>query len=776
MILRVSKHVDGEFVSTNSTSSDVPTDLFTLQAPQMQLRAASAPPDSSDSLLVIGALALEKPAVTTPVLSRLITEVRGKHIFQGAATVTSDGVPFFLVPTPDLATFKAFKQKEPVLRVWNWDTPYGNILNLSVMTRSGAPAAHVFMPVEDPHCVAALKTGKIAFAACHGAMVSDSFVADFSTDLMRCNALLVLRNLPPAPDFLFTDADLAYWWLMGQHNAEWSRQLAARPQDALQIGWAMSVTERARAFSACFAEEHATYLSQGMPKSYSDPGIRDKHPYLFRLLSAVAEAVPLGDLIANAGQTLLVAEAADDILNGIEKVAQLGLGDETTFNLALNALRLSWRAHSAVRSGRRRPWFDDRGTMITPKFIDLDPKAIGLDGKDYWRDIDLRAPFNHGLFISGTDLPADPLAFKRSLSAVSHHGAALSDASSLIQSLLVEAKEHRQWTVPWDARVRIAVGDIRFVDVYEIKSVFYCMMRDARERYLGAVVDLENAIVDVPELHRGDDNGSEDTKKALSTIGIILASVIRDFLVVENRESVFSQRTRKPTLPWRRGNPPQRSIIYLPRARHTHLEGIRGTKSVFSSFKPRATHEVSGHLRRSDSVSPAQAILAHQHGFHIPEGFTYVRPHRRGLRASHEVQREFRSRSATRSLFATMDNEAETPVARFEFDRKIVRLLESLGLTVQPFTANESGGMDAHTYNSDTNEIWVIRCLFLDSWQTVDVDTVRDFADALRGYRAGTKGMIVTTSGFTQGAKDEAAACGFTLLDGAQFAAIVNKR
>jgi hypothetical protein len=771
-IFAVQENKDVEEASNNFLKNRLASSISTVSNDGM----CSSAVGHTDSLSPIDVQRLKKDFVASSSVSQVIAKRKGKHPFQGAAFIGPDGIPVVLGGTADIATFKAFRGQHVVIEAINCDTPYGNIIVFLTKAYDVRAIAYTFMPADDPVCRAVLATGKVAFAQFRGNKVSDFSFIDFSSRPLLYKELAALGQIPNRSDFLFHDFDLAFWWLMALPDCDWSREIARRPQDALQTGWGKWVTSFARTFSTRSAIAHAEYLTHGMPAHYKSEKFCQTHPHFYRLLSAIYDAKPLGNIVALAGQALLSAEAADDMLRGIADAMQSVHGDDAVLNVALQALRLSWHVHPAVCAGRRRPWFDARGTMITSKFIDLDPLVLGVTAQNYWRDVDLNWPINHGQVMTGADIPADASDMMQSLGALHFDGTTAAKAQVLSQSLLAEAMEHRQWSVPWGARVQIGIGIFQYVDLYEIGSQFLCMLRDSNNRYLLAFVDVRGGAIGIPQFAQ-EGSDVELREKAVSAAGIILASIIRDFLVVEDRESVFGQRTRKIFTSVCGNIRPGRSVVYLPRVRYTTTANIQQTERAFSDFRRRSAHEVSGHLRRTSNASAQQIVLAHRHGIIVPAGCTFVRPHRRGQQTGEEVRREYRSRSASRILFPAVDNIGPTSdVASLDFERNIARMMKSLVLQIEHVAASDSGdgGVNVYAYNGVSNEIWAIHCVCFPSERHVGPGIIRHLAGTLPQYPDGTKGMVVTTSSFTKEARDEARKHGFKLVGGAEFAALVS--
>lgn len=722
---------------------------------------------------------LAKCPVTSSSLSKLAANLKGNHLFKGTSAITPEGVPFVLATAIDVASFKSFHRQHVVVLAWNWATVYGNVVSFSFYAGPGIPIARTLIPADDPVYLAALATGKIAFAACHGSKVSPFFLADFRDDPLHYKRLVMIGQTPIPSNFLFCNFDLAYWSLMGASNAKWASQISRRPQDSLQTGWAKSATHHAFLLKEMLSRRHADNPAQELPSYFESGGFREMHPHLYHLCQAIATVGTLETILVLAGEILMSDEAAQDYFSGISEV--IGIEQDShcgndLIDIAHWAVRLCCHVHPSIHAGLRRPWFDCRGEILTLKFIELDPVKLGIRAQNYWTDLELSAPYDHGLFMTNDDIPASRQDIRQSLDVLALGDTTMDGARSLIRSLLAEAKEHRQWSVPWGARVKIRIGNFQYVDIYQMDSVFHCLLRDAGNRYALALLDISMYAAAMADGYF-DKEGNEASKiESVLVLGIILAGIIRDFVVVENRESIFGQLVRKGSSPERRNANPGLSIIYLPLVHYTNVIHTKQAERAFLDFKPRAAHDVRAHLRKAGKASARQQIQAHKLGVIIPAGATYVCSHRRGQQAGQETRREYRSRSVTHMLFPGLkDVGSNKKMVRFDFDRNIAQLMKYLGLTVENIDASSSGddGVNVLAFNSESDEIWGIRCICFSPKHKVGVDTIRDLASSLHHYPQGTKGMVVTTSSFTQDAVDEAQVHGFTLVDGAQFAASV---
>ncbi len=121
----------------------------------------------------------------------------------------------------------------------------------------------------------------------------------------------------------------------------------------------------------------------------------------------------------------------------------------------------------------------------------------------------------------------------------------------------------------------------------------------------------------------------------------LIAAIIRDFLVCEEKESFYSGKGHAK----KSGKKASLVVRYLPRFRIRYI-GVR--QPEYTSRRSEVIgHHVSGHLRQCRMPSPAQLVLARQFGIPVPDGFTFVRPHDRG--GSSKVL--YRSRSALQMLY-----------------------------------------------------------------------------------------------------------------------------
>ncbi|MDR9835239.1 restriction endonuclease [Herbaspirillum huttiense] len=303
---------------------------------------------------------------------------------------------------------------------------------------------------------------------------------------------------------------------------------------------------------------------------------------------------------------------------------------------------------------------------------------------------------------------------------------------------------------------------------------FSCHFLDERDRYLHVAIGLGQGaprISSIDLIRQPTDGGeplwNDDGEVSLQ---LIAAAVVRDFLVVEEREAVFSSRSLKKRVAGRNIN----TIIYLPRVRYSQPR-IDHQVTPKDESSQRQRHAVTQHLRRVNGTSAAQRFLAQKYGISLPEGFTFVRPHVRGAEAHENRLKIYRSRSASHMIFERV---ASAPVgnrpAWFEFEKDCARILEHEGMKVihQAAHRDGDGGMDLFAVDLEGNS-WVVQCKCWAPHRPIGPDVIRDLVGAIsqadRGATRTSRGMIITTTSLTSGAVSEAIASNFRIVDGVRF-------
>jgi hypothetical protein len=450
---------------------------------------------------------------------------------------------------------------------------------------------------------------------------------------------------------------------------------------------------------------------------------------------------------------------ASSVYAFVDVMRILGSGTDEKFAYAvkctLDAAMLDWRI---TQTGTRRPWLKNLGGgKLGLETFALDLTAPPEDLQRLWRSgMELLDVIDAGLWFGPSDFPIPFADLCAGFQNVRLEGS-VEDARAKVHELLHEAQTARQWSVPWGARVQVDFGPFRAMKIHEHQGEFSCIFLDEKERYYHVAIGLAAEtprIAALPFTRTMDDAVSDSDVEwnddAFASLELVAAAIVRDFLVVEEREALFTTRPMRRRVNGRNLS----TIIYLPRVRYTTPRS--DALAPGDGGNARARHPVSHHLRRAGHASAGQRFLAQRYGISVPEGFTFVRPHERGVAAEAGRIRTYRSRSASRMLFHELASAPEgTRPAWFEFELDCARLLRARGMEVvhQAATRDGDGGVDLYAVDA-AGVGWVVR------------ELVGAIAAAARGSTQAVRGMIISTSRFTSGAVTEAIAQGFEIMDG----------
>ncbi len=415
------------------------------------------------------------------------------------------------------------------------------------------------------------------------------------------------------------------------------------------------------------------------------------------------------------------------------------------------------RAFSAITW--RSPNFE---IVSVPLDLDAIESKVGLG--EFWKRMPSGGRLHWNRFVRGDDIPAPWEALEEGFQAATLTDDA-EEARATATALLEEATRDRQWTIPPRAVVDFRVGPFVRAEVVDLAShvVFTC--RTPRWEYHPIILDVRTGhmIEGLTELFR-ETGDAERAERLDATMHLLLASIVRDFLVVEDRASVFRQvtepihRTAKG-----QGSSSGSVIVYLPRVRYAARPDVG--RLVRDLAVERRAHDVAAHLRRSPRMSPTQRALAEYHGWTIPDGFTYVRPHRRGDR---EVDVIYRSRSALQALYE-ISEPGDTATSKrsddwFAFERAVRELVRDRGLRYEEVQPLGDAGIAVLAVDDADHEhgLWLIHAL---RGERIGPGHVERHAAALANAPEGTRGLLVTDGVLTDAARAAAVRAGLVVAD-----------
>lgn len=354
-------------------------------------------------------------------------------------------------------------------------------------------------------------------------------------------------------------------------------------------------------------------------------------------------------------------------------------------------------------------------------------------------------------------------------------------SKQLCDDLINEASNNKIWTIPYKALVDITFGDFSSITLSEFKNkIFFLLNHIKNISFFGSLnvdtkeweIKLVTSRDDPPGLSEEeqeiyDKKLEKKEEEAKLSIKLLIASLIRDFWVVETRESVFNFYRKNVKRKVNGEKVKQLVIKYIPRVKYTKKLNVFNTDKELS-FETRRAHWVTPHLRKlsKGNASDFRAALAKTYGFTIKPGFTFVKPFEKGgLKGKNVI---FRSKSATKLLFnqSTKILPSEHLSDWFKFEVDVNNWLQKNDFTVEHTGGSGDGGKDiiATKNIGDQIKTYYIECK---CWSNpVGVEVPRKLLGTLTDeYPPNTEGVIMTTSNFTQGASEFAKRNGITLID-----------
>jgi hypothetical protein len=785
-------------------------------------------------------------------IAELTAPFKGKSVgqcYRGPAWIDENGLPWVIVLSANVSWPRAARHRPHVVSLtWRWNNSPSAPVSLTAVLRGhklGNPAPRWFGASQEPVMRAIRQTGRfMVMLAQPGGAQSDWLLAEYSLDEKAGLPALEHQFADfPTPGVRGShrgerfdamrkpaangerDDEIALWpeprsdfWSAMHYRGPWTVDL--QHVDRLQAEWGARFLYLRGQAAGAIELLRDRYLLDGEQPYFNADGSPTPRTSgtVFDGLSKAAEVYPLWARLAAAvagptpdAQTAYECAIAciSDAHNctGLVSVGFIELpevDDEHLMPAFKMFTECALMSPQATQEGLAKPWLANSPEGLQLKATPLELSVDVEDVRTYWRQgLELFDVLDSGLWARGSDLPY-PLADlgKRMAGTTIEGGIEAAEARTM--ALLTEALDARQWSIPWGARVELAVGPFVGLRIYEVQGEFTCLFIDDKGRYYHVAVGLRQQRPqfcsarflkpanepEVPGQATGERRGAEQEAPETDepeqswdwdddsqvTLQLVAAAIVRDFLVVEERETVFGSRSAT-----RRVHGHEvRTVIYLPRVQyHRPRADLEQLPEALEATAGRSRHAVTQHLRRVGTASAAQRFLAQRYGVHLPEGFTFVRPHERGAAATQERIRIYRSRSASRMLFEVVETApAGTRPDWFEFEKECATVLRRRGLVVRHQAAQRDGDGGIDLYATDTEgQGWVVQCKCWGLHRTVGPEVVRELHGAIAkadiGGTVASRGILITTSRFTGGAIELAKSFGFECIDGAAFAGLV---
>ncbi len=437
---------------------------------------------------------------------------------------------------------------------------------------------------------------------------------------------------------------------------------------------------------------------------------------------------------------------------------------ELHHDFILMAMKCAWFSSLGTSKGRRICSIDLDGT-VTP--VALEPDDLGDAVEKFWQNFLFEWPFHYELLVGPHSIPLDPSLLIKNFPIYEGEP---EKGEEFFCDLLAEAVALKQWTIPTGAYVLLDLGEIKAVKLYEVGPEVACVLINEAGEYLIAWVDPSQTrfslagILGISETAGAAGHGMDTVSRVLLGIKILLAAIIRDFWVVEQRETVFGSAIRGKKIPKLSEDKAKPTIVYLPRVHY--VRDIHNAEEILN-FAVRRPHFVVGHLRKALHAGENQVQLARRYGIHVPEGFTFVRPHRRGDKAEERI---YKSRSALKCISA-LNFEAALSGGRdewFMYEINVKIWLSANGFETDHIAGSRDGDGGVDIQASREDEHLLVQCKY---WrkQKVGPKTIREMLGTLQTFPNGSKGVIVTCAELTRGAKDLAVEKGIQFIERANF-------
>ena len=737
------------------------------------------------------------PPISPVELQALAAPFAGKSIaesYRAPSFVTSDdrAVALLIAKTPD--AFRALRRANRVrLICWRWDNTATGFVSLSLSVPDAgvvAPCPRWVGASDEPAVQCLRRTGRITIVVVNDKGTTAAWYTgifgekDVSVDLAMSKLESLFADPLPCPAIhRFADAlpeplrapnsearrTADFWAMLHETDPFWSDLGTA---DRARAVWGKEATENLLT-AAGLSELMVKEGQQGLPEGNWVEGFpASATAFATALVGPTPNVLAAVEALQNVLRDPYAVYCVMGVLPAVVRGKDL---QRQAFGATLTAALLDARVTDA---GRRRPWFRNAYQSMQWDSIAVPPQAPLDSLTTLWETCcEYVNLLDNGLYCTPETLPI-PLARVRDALRTLKLEGSLEDTRQRIEELLYEAREARQWSIPWGARVQVAVGIFASVRIYEVNSEFTCHFLDAHDRFLPVALGVDGkgaTYVCLTLVNRLPQDDRPPVEAAGTALLLIAAAIIRDFLVVEDRTTVFTGRSFKPRNGQKRPGP---TIIYLPRVRYGR--GSTNPPAVNADALQRVRHSVQRHLRRAGHASEAQRLLAMKYGVYLPTGYTFVRSHERGGVAEEERKRIYRSRSASLLLFTAIDPGPNTSAPEwFQFERDCAEALRRQGMTVIHHAANMrdgDGGMDLYCVDATGNKR-VVQCKCWSPSRPIGPEVVRELVGtiALVDANSGSesRGVLMTTSRFTDGAVLAANELGIELIDGERFAGML---
>ena len=157
------------------------------------------------------------------------------------------------------------------------------------------------------------------------------------------------------------------------------------------------------------------------------------------------------------------------------------------------------------------------------------------------------------------------------------------------------------------------------------------------------------------------------------------------------------------------------------------------------------------HFRRAASPSDELLAVARHLGIFVPEGFTFVRRHRRGDKAAEAI---YRSVSALRCFGMIPQSGVKGKDAWFQFQRQTAAWLKANGYEIENIAGSRRGDGGVDIQAKKGGKWLLVQCKYWSEKHPVGPAVVRELLGSLATFPQGASGLLVTSSRVTDVARN----------------------
>ena len=408
------------------------------------------------------------------------------------------------------------------------------------------------------------------------------------------------------------------------------------------------------------------------------------------------------------------------------------------------------------------------------KKIDLIPTAGYQDLSRFWKNWFPVSPFTVPEYIKGDEIHVDFSKLDMFLELFETKSSLTNnDLQDLIFSVSKEIEDDQQYVLHPDATFDMQNNIFPTVTINKDSKnnyEYYAKFNTHNKEFFTISFNLLHGSSSIISAI-----GYDFESSAKNELSLYCIQLLRDFLVPECREIIFSEKKKKgiriKTL-----YDDALKVIYIPRIKYKYVDSIKFKTNYENNFpyRPKQKHKVNHHLRQLlDDKNPSieSILLARKYNCSIPEGYTFVRAHERG--GFNEDQKKiYRSRSMLLSSYEGKKKKT-SEIKWFKFEQDIGKLFESKLKKVIVRSPTNDGGVDVEGIDDQQNTVF-IQCKCYSPRRKVDRGIVDELIGVITRFKkkyntSKVRGILVTTSSFSHDAINAANDGDIEMLSGNQL-------